>query len=128
MNVVEITWGQCLLIYSRQVRAGWLMDEGKLHGALRAPFHSFAGYEAHPTLPGKAARLISAVATAHAYTDGNKRLAWHLGVAFLELNGLLVVAEQEDAANAVLRVVMHVWRDEELAEWLIEHTEMIRAE
>ena len=40
----------------------------------------------------------------------------------------MVVAEQEDAANAVLRVVTHVWRDEELAEWLIEHTEMIRAE
>lgn len=101
------------------------MDEGKLRGALRAPFLGFDGREAHPTLPDKAAKLISAVATAHAYADGNERLAWHLGVAFLQLNGLLVVAEQEDAANAVLRVVTHAWQDEDLVEWLIEHTEMI---
>ncbi len=125
---VEITWEQCQRIYSQQVHAGLLLDEGKLRGALCAPFLGFDGHEAHPTLPGKAAKLIAAVATAHAYRDGNKRLAWHLGVAFLELNGLLVVSEQEDAANAVLMVVMNVWRNEELAEWLIEHTEMIRAE
>lgn len=122
---VEITWEQCQLIYSRRVRAGRLMDEGKLRGALRAPFLGFDGREAHPTLLDKAAKLISAVATAHAYADGNKRLAWHLGVAFLELNGLLVVAEQEDAANAALRVVTHAWQDADLVEWLIEHTEMI---
>ncbi|WP_374955785.1 Fic family protein [Propionibacterium australiense] len=69
------------------MHAGLLLDEGRLRGALRAPFLGFGDYEAHPTLPGKAAKLISAVAAAHAYTDGNKRLAWHLGVAFCRRMG-----------------------------------------
>jgi death-on-curing protein len=75
-----------------------------LLSALAAPMPVF-GEDVHPTLDEKAAALLLAVLRNHALADGNKRLAWFVTVAFLELNGVDLVADDVDVADQVLRSV-----------------------
>jgi death on curing protein len=75
-----------------------------LLSALAAPMPVF-GEEVHPTLEEKAAALLLAVNRNHALADGNKRLAWFVTVAFLELNGVDLVVDDVVAADLFLRSV-----------------------
>lgn len=75
-----------------------------LLSALAAPMPVF-GEDVHPTLDEKAAVLLLAVMRNHALADGNKRLAWLVTAAFLELNGVDLVVDGVDAADRFLRSV-----------------------
>ncbi|WP_022894381.1 type II toxin-antitoxin system death-on-curing family toxin [Agromyces subbeticus] len=75
-----------------------------LLSALAAPMPVF-GEDVHPTLDEKAAVLLSAVMRNHALADGNKRLAWIVTVAFLELNGGDLVVDDVDGTDRFLRTV-----------------------
>ncbi|WP_173923115.1 type II toxin-antitoxin system death-on-curing family toxin [Agromyces sp. Marseille-P2726] len=75
-----------------------------LLSALAAPMPVF-GEDVHPTLDEKAATLLLAVMRNHALADGNKRLAWLVTAAFLELNGVDLVVDDVDAADRFLRSV-----------------------
>jgi len=79
-------WLSCddvVQIYEQAIHAGPLLDRGKLEAAVAAPLRGFGGIEFYPTLEEKAARLIFEVCQAHAFLDGNKRLAWLCGVLLL---------------------------------------------
>lgn len=41
-------------------------------------------------MSAKAGKLLDGIQRVQAYTDGNKRLAWHSTVAFLQLNGQVI--------------------------------------
>lgn len=75
-----------------------------LLSALAAPMPVF-GEEVHPTLDEKAAVLLISVMRNHALADGNKRLAWLVAAAFLELNGVDLVIDDVDEADRFLRSV-----------------------
>ena len=55
----------------------------------------------------QAAVLVSGVAVALAFSDGNKRLAAALGVIFLRVNGVLVTGDHLELADEVIRLVNH---------------------
>jgi death on curing protein len=91
-----------------------------LLSALAAPMPVF-GEDVHPTLDEKAAVLLLAVMRNHALADGNKRLAWLVTAAFLELNGVDLVVDDVDTTDRFLRSVAS--GDVELgdaADWLRE--------
>lgn len=75
-----------------------------LLSALATPMPVF-GEDVHPTLDEKAAVLLVAVMRNHALADGNKRLAWFVTVAFLELNAVDLVVDDVGAADRFLRSV-----------------------
>jgi death-on-curing protein len=75
-----------------------------LLSALAAPMPVF-GEDVHPTLDEKAAVLLLAVMRNHALADGNKRLGWFVTAAFLELNGVDLVADDVESADRFLRSV-----------------------
>jgi death-on-curing protein len=75
-----------------------------LLSALAAPMPVF-GEEVHPTLDEKAAVLLLAVMRNHPLADGNKRLAWFVTVAFLELNDLDLTVDDVAEADRFLREV-----------------------
>jgi death-on-curing protein len=75
-----------------------------LLSALAAPMPVF-GEDVHPTLDEKAAVLLLAVMRNHALADGNKRLAWLVTAAFLELNGVDLAVDDVDGADRFLRSV-----------------------
>jgi death-on-curing protein len=56
--------------------------------ALHAPFASFGGIEAYPTLIEQAAMLLERLARNHPLPDGNKRVAFLLMARFLDANGV----------------------------------------
>ena len=91
-----------------------------LLSALATPMPVF-GEDVHPTLHEKAAVLLLAVNRNHALADGNKRLAWFVTVAFLELNGVDLVVDDVGAADQFLRAVAAGDVDsDEVAAWVRE--------
>ncbi|WP_245988383.1 type II toxin-antitoxin system death-on-curing family toxin [[Pseudopropionibacterium] massiliense] len=91
----------CLKIYWQEVNAGSLCDREKLESTLAQPFQSFGGTDLYPTLIEKVARLTFGIAEAQAFQDGNKRLAWLIAVIFLNLNGMELDVDQDEAAHVI---------------------------
>ncbi len=84
-----------------EVKAGPLLHSDKLLSALDAPYQTAFGDDLYPTLIQKAARLAYGIAEAQAFTDGNKRTAWIVTVVFLELNGVTLDVDQDEAAHVI---------------------------
>lgn len=100
-----------------------LLDEGKLESASLRPLN-LAHYEGAELL-SQAAGLIVGIALAHAFSDGNKRLALVAGELFLLRNGVALRAEPLAFAEQILAVIN---RDdalsaatERLVNWLRAH-------
>ena len=101
-------------------RLDWhLRDRGLLLSALAAPMPVF-GEEVHPTLPEKAAALLSAINRDHPLLDGNKRLSWLVAAAFSELNGFDLAAPQVEIDRFVRSVAAGIGRADAAA-WIAEH-------
>ncbi|MDO4716949.1 MAG: type II toxin-antitoxin system death-on-curing family toxin [Propionibacteriaceae bacterium] len=97
----RISFDLCVELNRIEVKAGPLVAPDKLESALAAPFQVFGGVEAHPTLVEKAARLAYGIAEAQAFRDGNKRTAWLVTVVFLEMNGVKLEVDQDEAAHVI---------------------------
>ena len=75
-----------------------------LDSAAARPRSSAFGVDAYPTLAEKAAALLDSVVGNHSLADGNKRLGWLATVAFLWINGQLLLAPEDDAYDLVIAV------------------------
>ncbi len=98
-----------------------IRDEGLLESALAAPFQTFDGEPAYPSLKAKAARLGVGLVSNHPFVDGNKRTGAHVMLVFLALNGVELRYEQQELIDAFLSVASggSDWRD--LHRWILEH-------
>lgn len=94
-----------------------MRDEGLLDSALQRPANLFH-YEGVGDVCVLAATYLVAVASNHPFADGNKRAAFLAAGLFLRLNGRRLVAEQADAAKAVLAVAAGQRDIEEIANWI----------
>ena len=96
-------------------------DEGLLESALARPAnrHHCEGVEDICEL---AATYLVALASNHAFTDGNKRAAFSAAGLFLRLNGRRLIAAQADAARTVLAVAAGRRDVAELAQWIRERS------
>jgi len=74
-----------------------LRDPGLLEAAL---FRPQTGY--YPSLVDEAAALWESLSQNHPFVDGNKRTAFAATYVFLFINGLRIVARDEDAQEFVL--------------------------
>ena len=103
-------------------RLGLLVrDEGLFFSALARPTASAFGRDAYPGLELKAAALLNSLARNHALMDGNKRTAWILTVAFLNLNGVDIDMTQDEKFDLVLGVAQGKLELEETARALGAH-------
>jgi len=94
-----------------------LKDEGLLESALARPAN-LRHYEGIEDLCTLAAIYLVAIASNHPFIDGNKRAAFLAAGLFLRLNGRRVIAEQADAARAVLAVAAGEREIGPVAEWI----------
>ena len=83
--------------------AAGLRDLAVLESALARPRQHFA-YAESPDIVAMAAAYTAGIVCNHPFVDGNKRTGFVVGILFLELNGYLFTASQEDAAKAVLEL------------------------
>ena len=91
--------------------------------ALHAPFASFGGTEAYPTLVEQAAVLLQHLANNHPLPEANKRAAFLLTARFLDANGLQWgPPDIETDAGLVERVAAGEATREEVVAWIRERT------
>jgi death-on-curing protein len=76
-------------------------DAGLLASALARPRHH-AAYGDDPDIILLAALYTTGIVRNHPFVDGNKRTGFVLGIVFLELNGHIFTASEEEAARAVI--------------------------
>jgi death-on-curing protein len=87
-----------------ELRVGPVRDLGLLDSAAHRPQTSLFGEDAYPDLHTKVAVLLESLTRNHPLIDGNKRLGWVALVVFYGLNGLAVVAPEDDAYDLVIAV------------------------
>lgn len=92
-------------------------DIDLLEAASQRPSASAFGSDAYPTLAEKAAALLHGIARNHPFADGNKRTAVLAAIFMLDVNGLRVRWEEEDALRMILDVAEGRVRWEDLAAW-----------
>jgi death on curing protein len=92
-----------------------------LDSALHAPQAGFGDTDFYPHLVEKAAILCVRIAMNHPLPDGNKRLAWTSMVIFLEINGVNLAVEEDDAVSTMLGVAAGEIDHVALAQWLRHH-------
>lgn len=79
-----------------------LRDQGALESALAAAQNRYA-YEG-ADLAVCAATYAYHLSQAHAFIDGNKRIAWGAALLFLEMNGLILTVPETEAEALCLGI------------------------
>lgn len=79
-------------------------DLGLLEAAAQRPQTTLYGQEAYPSIHEKAAVLLESLTRNHALIDGNKRIGWLATVVFLDLNGLVLDAPDDEAYDLVIAI------------------------
>lgn len=92
-------------------------DAGLLESALGRPIHRYL-YEGCDDLVELAATYAVAFSGSHPFIDGNKRVAFVAMGQFLDDNGLMLVATDEEATAAMLALASGAWDLVDLTAWL----------
>lgn len=114
-----------LIIHADQIsRYGGVLgvrDPGLLEAAL---FRPQTGH--YPTLIDEAAALWESLSQNHPFVDGNKRTAFAATYVFLSINGLTIIATDQDTQSFVLGLYeTGQLKFERLREWLSRNTEPV---
>jgi death-on-curing protein len=96
--------------------AGGLRDAALLKSALARPRQHYV--YSPPDLVELAALYTAGLVRNHPFVDGNKRTGFAIGGAFLELNGFVFRASEEDAIQAVLALAAGQLDETGYAAWL----------
>ena len=90
-------------VMAQQGQQSLLRDVGSLESAMMRP-QMAANYE-NADLARQTVLIVSGIALAHAFVDGNKRTAIMAGEMFLDLNGYILDHKPLEFANAILALV-----------------------
>lgn len=93
------------------------VDEGCFAAALARPLNRLA-HEPSSDWADLAAAYGFGFAKNHAFTDGNKRIAFLAIILFLKRNGLRFAATQIDAIRTIERLAAGDMSESQLAEWI----------
>lgn len=101
---------------------GGIKDENALESALARPRHKWT-YQPDSDVFVLAAAYGFGLATNHAYSDGNKRVAFMAMYTFLGMSGWEIVATEPEVVQLMLDVVTHARDETALSAWLGDHVE-----
>lgn len=94
-----------------------LRDEGLLESALTRPLNRWS-YEGVEDIRDLAATYAIGLAKNHPFIDGNKRAAFLGAGLFLELNGWMLTATDDDAISTFYAVAASQMDEDALADWV----------
>jgi death-on-curing protein len=101
-----------------------LRDEALLDSALARPKNAYA-YRPRSTVAELAAAYAFGLAKNHAFTDGNKRVAFLSIGLFLAINGYQLIARQIDAIRTMMAVASGEVDEATLADWIGRNSKRI---
>jgi death-on-curing protein len=117
---------EALAFHAQQISmfggSGGVRDRGLLDSALSRPKNLFANAERELTLADLAASYAAEICHNHPFLDGNKRTAMQIAFVFLEFNGSLVTASQEDAYLTIVGLAAGEISEDQLARWFQNST------
>ena len=99
-----------------------IRDQGLLESALARPKNIWAYAESPPSLSRLAAAYAFGISSNHPFVDGNKRTALVVSFAFLDVNGLEVIASQENAYVTTLGLAAGEISEDQLTSWFERNT------
>ena len=94
-----------------------IRDENALESALARARQRWT-YEPEADLPRLAADYAFGIARNHPFRDGNKRVAFVAAVVFLGLNGLDLIAPEDEVVARMLALAAGELDEEQLASWI----------
>jgi len=113
---------QLLRLHEMQIRVfGGSMgvrDRGGAEAALARPQVTFGGEDLYPDVEAKAAALMHSLVMNHPFVDGNKRAGAAAAELFLNVNGVVLTADDEELVDITLAVARGEVGAEALAIWL----------
>lgn len=132
VNVVWVREDVVLALHLRQLAehggGEGIRDEGLLRSALARPQNLLAYGEPSPDLASLAAAYAYGIARDHPFVDGNKRTALVVARLFLLLNGMNLVATQEEKYLTFLKLAAGELSEEELTNWIRVHLDGLSQE
>lgn len=96
-------------------------EPGQIDFMADKPATEVFGEEAYPGLFFKAAVYFHGFATRQFFVDGNKRTAYLTCTVFLELNGYILVVEDDELYETTLDVANKKFTEKRLSAWLEQH-------
>jgi death-on-curing protein len=94
-----------------------IRDRGSLESAVARPSMTFGGEDLYPDVAAKAAAVMHSLVLNHPFVDGNKRIGVSAAEMFLNLNGWLLEAPDEELEEMTLAVAEGEVEAEALAIW-----------
>ena len=98
-----------------------LRDLGLLESAVYSAQTSFGEEELYPTTAEKAARLMYALVSNHAFVDGNKRIGVFVMLMTLKLNGIVIRYTQSELIELGLSTAFGKAKYEDILTWMQNH-------
>jgi death-on-curing protein len=119
--IVHLSIEQVIDLHDEQLQryggATGTRDRGMLESALARPAMTFGGEDLYPDVPAKAAALMHSLALNHPFIDGNKRVAAHAAVVFVNVNGVELMASVPELVDITLAVAEGKVEVEALTIW-----------
>ncbi len=119
---------EVLLLHADQIATfggtAGVRDQGLLDSALAQPQATFGGELLHPTLADQAAAYLFHLSRNHPFVDGNKRTAFAVMDAFIEVNGYMLTLTDDEAYELTMQVAQGQMSKAELAGRLTKALEL----
>ena len=93
-----------------------IRDQGLLESAMARPRNLYEYVE--PRIFELAASYMAGIVQNHPFVDGNKRVGFLAGAAFLELNGFRFTASETETTQIILALASGRLSEQQLAQWL----------
>ncbi len=95
-----------------------IRDIRLLESAVNNPFQTFGGEDLYPTIFNKAAQLAYGLVKNHGFVDGNKRVAIHAMLVYLEVNDYKIDFSQDELIEIGMDLAESKLSAESLSEML----------
>ncbi len=99
-------------------------EPGLLESALARPRNIWNYADSRPSLHRLAAAYAFGISANHPFMDGNKRTALVVSFTFCEINGLEMIASQEDAYLTFVGLAAGDISEDQLSEWFARNTQL----
>ena len=110
-------------LIAAELGRGVVRDPGLLASALARPQATVFGADAYEGLAVKAAALMHSLVSSHALVDGNKRLGLAAALLFYGLNGVRLVATDDELFDLIMSIADGRLRDVGAVAELLEQWE-----